>query len=124
MEASAVRGDDPVVVAMAGELDSSDPTWAEPLDDALAAGELRLVVDLLDVSFIDSSVVQALVSAHRTVGQDGWVRVVYTHHLIKRVIEICGLSEIFPQYTTVDAALRSSPSRLTTARAMHQGERP
>lgn len=120
----SVTQDVPVVVAMVGELDSSDAGWADALEDALAQGERRIVVDLLDVSFIDSSVVQALVSAHRTVGAEGWVRVVYTHHLVKRVIEICGLAAIFPQYTTVDAALRSSPSRLITARAMQSGERP
>ncbi len=39
----------------------------------------------------------------------GWVRIVYTHHLIKRVIEICGLTEVFPQYPTVAAAISRTP---------------
>ena len=42
---------------------------------------------------------------------DGWVRVVYTHHVIRRVIEICGLIDLLPQYTTLDAALRNAPTR-------------
>jgi len=124
MESTVTEATGAVVVSMSGELDSSDPSWADELEAALARGERAIVIDLLDVSFIDSSVVQSLVAAHRAVGAEGWVRVVFTHHLIKRVIEICGLTEIFPQYTTVDAALRSSPKRVFVARATHLGERP
>jgi len=116
LEAIEVRPDDGfVVVALAGELDVADADWSDAIDDALRDGASRLVLDLTNVTFIDSSVVRALVLAHRRVGPDGWLRLVYTHHLIARVIDICGLGEAFPQYTTVDAARRAAPTRAAAA---------
>jgi len=108
LEAIEVRPDDGfVVVALSGELDVADADWSETLDDALGDGASRLVLDLTNVTFIDSSVVRALVLAYREANErGGWVRVVYTHHLIRRVIEICGLAEVLPQYTSVEAAVR------------------
>lgn len=95
-----------VQVTARGELDAATQELSRALDSAVAGGADHLVVDLLDVTFIDSSVVRDLVLAHRAVsGRGGWVRIVYTHHLIKRVIEICGLTEVFPQYPTVAAAM-------------------
>lgn len=101
-----------VVVSFSGELDAGDADWVDEITMALDAGARRLVVDLVDVTFIDSSVVRSLVQAYRRVGRDGWVRIVYTHNIIRRVIEVCGLADALPQYTTVDAALRGAPSRL------------
>ena len=46
---------------------------------------------MLNVTFIDSSVVRELVLALKRVGDEGWVRLVYTHHPIARVVDICGL---------------------------------
>lgn len=108
MEAVEQPADDtPMVVSLAGELDAADPSWAQRLAASVDTGRLHVVVDMLNVTFIDSSVVRELILAHkRLADQDGWLRLVYTHHLIARVIEICGLADIFPQYPTVDAALR------------------
>lgn len=101
----------PAVVSLAGELDASDASWADGIGKAIESGHREIVVDLLNVSFVDSSVVRELVLAHRRTEAEGWVRVVYTHHLIRRVIDICGLSDLLPQYTTVDAAVRGAPTR-------------
>jgi anti-anti-sigma factor len=102
----------PVVVSLAGELDAADPGWCVELDTAIDLGAREIVVDLLNVTFADSSVVQALVRAHRRTPDDGWVRLVYTQHVIRRVIDICGLTDVLPQFPTVGAALRGVPSRL------------
>lgn len=100
-------GTRPPVVAMAGEWDAADEELATTLLSELAAGEGRLVLDMLNVSFIDSSVVRALVVVHReAMERDGWVRLVYTHHVIRRVIEICGLTDLLPQFASVEAALK------------------
>jgi anti-anti-sigma factor len=116
LAAIEVRPDDGfVVVAFAGELDVADAEWSDRIDDALRNGASRLVVDLTNVTFIDSSVIGPLVLAHRRVGPDGWLRLVYIHHLIARVIDICGLAETFPQYATVDAARRAAPTRAAAA---------
>jgi stage II sporulation protein AA (anti-sigma F factor antagonist) len=103
---------DVVQVSASGEIDAGTDQLARALDDAVSGGAQHVVVDLLDVTFIDSSVVRSLVLAHRELSaREGWVRVVYTHHLIKRVIDICGLAEIFPQYPTVSAAMNRSPQQ-------------
>ena len=103
------------VIALSGELDASDPDWAAQLQDAVDSGATCLVVDLRNVTFIDSSVIRGLVLLHRQVRTDGWLRLVYTHHLIRRVIDICGLAEAFPQFTTPESALRDHPSRMAAA---------
>jgi anti-anti-sigma factor len=106
-----------VVAVVSGELDAADPQLDAELAPLLRRGESHIVVDLTNVTFIDSSVVRALVVAYRTVtALGGWVRVVYTHHLIGRVIEICGLAEIFPQYASVESAIRG-----TVATHVHGG---
>jgi anti-anti-sigma factor len=96
-----------VLVAFSGELDAADPAVEESLLGCAGQGADFIVVDLLNVSFVDSSVIRALVLAHRQVeAAGGWVRVVYTHHVVRRVIEMCGLAGLFPQYSTVESALR------------------
>ncbi len=100
-------GTRPPVVEMTGEWDVADERLEHILIAPLQAGDGRLVVDMLKVSFIDSSVVRALVAAHReAAGREGWVRLVYTHHVIRKVIEICGLTEVLPQFGSVEAAAR------------------
>jgi anti-anti-sigma factor len=109
----------PLVVVAEGELDVADESLQKLLLD-LVTDDRGLVVDLLNVTFIDSSVVRALVLAHREASErGGWLRVVYTHHLIRRVIEICGLAELLPQYTSVEAAVRGVHS--TVRQPDHDG---
>ena len=110
MTSEAGLGEPGVVVAeVSGELDAADNKLEDELQVLLARSESHIVVDLTNVTFIDSSVVRALVVAHRTVAaRSGWVRVVYTHHLIGRVIEICGLRDVFPQYASVECAIRGT----------------
>jgi anti-anti-sigma factor len=65
------------------------------------------VVDLSDVTFIDSSGLAQLVALSREVA----VRVVAPHeHAPRRVIELTGLSRVLPTFSTVDAALDFRPS--------------
>lgn len=97
----------PPVVTLTGEWDAADERLEDILLGQLRSGDTRLIVDMLNVSFIDSSVVRALVAAHvEANARSGWVRLVYTHHVVRRVIEICGLAEVLPQFGTLDAAAR------------------
>lgn len=111
MEPVDERSQPPEVIACSGEVDLADSGWADQIEAALASGSRHLVIDFRNVTFIDSSVVRVLVLAHRRTEADGWVRVVYTHHVVGRVLEICGLTDVFPQYPTVDAARRDQPVR-------------
>jgi anti-anti-sigma factor len=107
LEFSDPQTGQPGVVTLSGEWDVAERGLSDSLRTALRRSQGRLIVDLLNVSFIDSSVIGALLLTHRDAQPlDGWVRVVYTNHEIRRVIEICGLSELFPQFPSVEAALR------------------
>ena len=98
-----------VEIVMVGELDVARRELANALNEALDSGGRFLVVNLLDVSFIDSSVLRELLLAHREVrAREGWIRLVYTNHLIGRVISVTGLDEVLPQYTSVHGALAST----------------
>lgn len=98
---------EPVVVSFDGELDAGDPSCEDELQAIVAAGARNVVVDMSQVSFIDSSIVRALLLTHRAVTETGgWVRLVYTHHMVRRVIEICGLNEVLPQYSSLESARR------------------
>ena len=99
------------VVGLSGELDAGDASWVAPLKAALSADARQIVVDLRDVSFIDSSVIRELLRAYRAVQPGGWLRLVYTHNTIHRIIEVCGLLEVFPQYLTPAAAGRGNPRK-------------
>lgn len=115
--------EDPLVVRFSGELDAGDPAFAGDLLGKVGDEAPCVIVDLLNVSFIDSSVVRALVLADRaTTGAGGWLRVVYTHHMVRRVIEICGLSGVFPQYPTIEAARRDLPSDPPSSEAPRSSE--
>lgn len=103
--------DEPVVVRLVGELDAGDSGFGDEVLGAVRDGAGRVIVDMLNVSFIDSSVIRVLVLAHRgTAAAGGWLRVVYTHHLVRRVIDMCGLSDMLPQYPTIEAARRGAVS--------------
>lgn len=94
------------VLTCSGELDASEPLLDGAFARAFAGGASNVVVDLLDVSFIDSSTVRALLEAEQTVtDRGGWIRLVHSHHMIAKVLEICGVADLLPRWSSVSAAL-------------------
>lgn len=90
-------GEAPVAVVLAtGELDA----FAVPdIDRAFAeAGtDARVVVDLVDVSFLDSTALGTLVRAVRRLHErDGSVRVVLPGTTARRIFEITTLDRVLP----------------------------
>ena len=64
--------DGSLVVALEGELDmESSRLVSECVSTALDAGEVRIVIDLRDVRFIDSRGLAALVTVHRDAEEAG-----------------------------------------------------
>jgi len=73
-------------------------------------GHRRLVVDLSDVSFIDSSGLGALVSALKTLKRadtGGDVRLARVQAPVVSLLEIIRLNRVFTTYATVEEAVRS-----------------
>ena len=74
------------------------------------SGHRRLVVDMSDVNFVDSSGLGALVSALKTLKVakgDGDVRLANVQPPVVTLLEIIRLHRVFASYPTVDLAVQS-----------------
>lgn len=75
------------------------------LDAVISRGHTRLIVDLDDVDFLDSTGLGVLVARLKLVRvQDGWIRLVCSAEKILRVLRITGLDKVFPIHETIDQA--------------------
>jgi anti-sigma B factor antagonist len=97
-----------VVVHVTGEIDVyTAPILREELATLIDAQHTDLVVDLSDVSFMDSTGLGVLVGALKkikTVGGD--LRLVIDQEKVLKVFRITALTQVFPIYATVDEALK------------------
>jgi anti-sigma B factor antagonist len=92
---------------LSGSLDiATSPTVRAALTDASERGNHRLVVDLTNVEFLDSTGLGALIGAQRRAKEvDGDVRLVVKEGQILRLLRITGLLKVFNVYPTLTAAL-------------------
>jgi anti-sigma B factor antagonist len=100
-------GDIPVLT-VSGEIDVAT---APQLRDHLGTPEIGeatiVVVDLTEVSFLDSTALGVLVGAHRRRSEAGGeIRLVVTEPRILKVFEITDLIRVFRIVGTVDEALQ------------------
>jgi anti-sigma B factor antagonist len=90
------------VVSLAGELDMVHaPTVVETLD-ALSDGERPLIVDLTELTFIDSSGIHAIL---RPRPQQGTVLLVCPPGNIHRVLSVTKIDRVLSVYETLADAL-------------------
>ncbi|HEX6116573.1 MAG TPA: STAS domain-containing protein [Solirubrobacterales bacterium] len=83
------------IVALEGEIDLSTVPEAERLiTDAEAGRPARLVIDLSEVTFMDSSGLRVLLTAHRRAEEAGrGFAIVKGGDTVNRLLEVTGLSE-------------------------------
>jgi anti-sigma B factor antagonist len=95
------------VFELRGSLDiATSPTVRASLLDASARGDHRLIVDLSNVEFLDSTGLGALIGAQRRAKEfAGEVRLVVKEGQILRLLRITGLLKIFSVYPTLDDAV-------------------
>ena len=103
------RGD-ATVVHLAGELDlhNAQPVRAALLE-AVAAAPARLVVDLGEVTFLDSTVLGVLIETHRALATGSAFLLAAPGLETRRALEISGLDRHFVVHPTLDAALEAAP---------------
>lgn len=96
MSVSTARTDAGGRVAVAGEVDSSTaPRLTSCIDTLLASAPRELVVDLCEVTFLDSAGLHALVAAHTRAQQVGArLRVLVATRAALRPIQVTGLWEV------------------------------
>jgi anti-sigma B factor antagonist len=93
-------------IAVSGEVDvATAPTLRERLYDAVDRSSEVVIVDLLAVTFIDSTGLGVLIGTQeRGNGQGTQVRIVVREPRIVKIFEITGLTELFTMYPTVAEA--------------------
>jgi anti-sigma B factor antagonist len=98
------------VVEVGGEIDlHTAPELRDCLNQTIDAGSRRLVVDLRQVSFIDSIGLGALISVRRRLlthaGHDSSIQLVCAEGLVLRVLRLTGLDGTFALHVTLADAL-------------------
>jgi anti-sigma B factor antagonist len=95
------------VFELTGDLDvATAPSLRGALTEAAAGGRHNLIVDLSNVTFLDSTGLGALIGAHKRAQENGGqVRLVAGEGQILRLLRITGLLEVFRVYADVAAAL-------------------
>jgi anti-sigma B factor antagonist len=93
------------VVELEGELDLAvAPMLRQRLEGLLATGATTIAVDLLDVTFLDSTALGVLVGALKQCqGAGGELHLVVTEPRILKVLEITGLTGAFPIHDRLDS---------------------
>ena len=95
------------VVAVRGEIDLfTAPELKAALGEAIEAGRSRIVVDLSDTTFLDSTALGVLIGTiKRLRSRDGRLTIVNTDQNIAKTFEITGLDQIFTIRSGRDEAL-------------------
>ncbi|MGH2901275.1 MAG: STAS domain-containing protein [Solirubrobacteraceae bacterium] len=85
------------VLAVRGEIDLfTAPELKQVLAEAIEAGRTRIVVDLTDTTFLDSTALGVLIGAvKRLRSRDGALAIVNVDDNIAKTFEITGLDQIF-----------------------------
>jgi anti-sigma B factor antagonist len=102
-----VRTDGTAVVYLRGEVDMA---LAHRLKDAIAEGLTghRLVIDLTHATFIDSTVIGALVAAHRDAAvADVCLTLVPGPERVMRTLSISGVDVLFPTADGIESQARA-----------------
>ncbi|WP_406010985.1 STAS domain-containing protein [Streptomyces sp. NBC_00637] len=98
------------IVTVKGEIDHDvrELLSAALLSEDGAAPPSRIVVDLGDVTFMDSSGINVFVTAHQAVsGTQGWVRIAGAQKPVLHVLRLVGLDDLITCHPTLEQALNA-----------------
>ena len=99
-----------LVVHVVGEIDlATAPTLTSTCESLQSA--MNVVIDLSDVSFIDSSGLNVLVQLRHRMqsrGDASSLKLVVTRPTTQRIFEVTGLTDVFAMFGSVDEALAAT----------------
>lgn len=115
-------------VRIAGEVDiATAPQITDTVHDAIAAGAREVLLDMADVTFLDSTGIGALLQIkHGVADHDVALRLVDPHPRVVRVLELTGLLDVLQDGAALQGLPGSSPqpagngATIDTARASDQ----
>ncbi|WP_051807831.1 STAS domain-containing protein [Actinoplanes subtropicus] len=101
-----------VVVTVRGNLDiDSASVLTTTLDQVLDVPSPRVVVDLSEVEFCDSTGLSAFILGHnRALAGGGWLRLAGPNRFLGELLTTAGLTTRLGVYPTVAEALAATPS--------------
>ena len=103
-----------VVFTIAGELDlASAPQLKWAVSNELKAGALHVVLDLAEVTFMDSTAIGVLVGIDRSLADGQWVGLANLQPDVRMTFEVTGLDSAFQLFATVEEALAHSAALQT-----------
>ncbi|MBM9464108.1 STAS domain-containing protein [Aeromicrobium sp. YIM 150415] len=93
------------IIAVEGEIDVyTAPKFREAVVAAIDAGHTRLVVDIENVAFLDSTGLGVLVGALKRVrAEDGSLDIICTSDRLLRIFSITGLDKVFGLHESYEA---------------------
>ena len=103
---------DQTVVALGGEIDlATHGDLRATLNDLIVGGAVNLVLDLSEVTFLDSTGIGALIGTRRRVHAfQGSLVVVCPDEAILKIFTITGLEKVFDIRPTLESALADEAS--------------
>lgn len=94
-----------IVVHLAGELDLYNaPQVRTALEEAAGSNPARLVVDLAEVEFVDSTVLGVFIETRRRLENGGAFLLAAPGHDVRRALEVSGLDRHLRVVESVDDA--------------------
>ncbi|MEU7061550.1 STAS domain-containing protein [Streptomyces sp. NPDC046197] len=94
------------VLTVAGELDHQTGDTLHQALDVSSVPRPRVVVDLARVTFMDSSGLNILIIAHRTLTEaGGWLRLAAPGQSVQRILQLVGLETVIDCHETLQQAL-------------------
>ena len=104
------RTGDEALVKLSGELDMlSAPELSDELKEVLDGGATRVVVDMTDLEFMDSSGLSAILGAHQSAEERGATLTLFgPSERVIRLVNITGLGDVFEIRGNPDASSSDS----------------
>jgi anti-sigma B factor antagonist len=101
-------GDDLAILVVGGEVDFEvSPQLKARMSKTIKAGRRRLVLDLSDVTFIDSTAIGVIAGAIEKLDEAGGgsLAIVCTHEKVMQIFEITGLDSVITVHPSREEAL-------------------
>lgn len=107
MEISTTSHGEAIVIALSGRVDAATaPQFEEKILELIASGQLRLVIDLGDLEYVNSAGLRALlVAGKRLKPHGGRLLLAAPREPVRQVLQISGFSSMFDTCATAEEAL-------------------
>ena len=95
------------MLALRGEIDVyTAPRLRQAITDVIDSGAAKVILDMEQVDFLDSTGLGVLVGAlKRAKSKDGILSIVATQDKSLKIFDITGLNKVFPMHASVDEAI-------------------